>query len=1091
MPIRRSLTLATRLGIVACAALMGGASASGQSIEELERTFANPPVEAKPWVFWYWMKGRVSPEGITADLEAMSYAGLGGAYLMPIQGPDDPPMFEPPATQLSPRFWEMIRHTAREADRLGLQLGMHLCDGFATAGGPWITPELSMQQIVWSRARVKGGDPMDVTLPEPDSREGFYRDIAALALPCPLGFGVSTESIMPRVTTSDDEADAARLTTSDNEVRYRCEKSCWIRYDFEVPFTGRSVTITSDGSNYQCQRLTVEASDDGQTWRQVAQLDAPRHGWQEEGKPVTHALPETTARAFRFTWDPAGSEPGAEDLDTAKWAPVLKVKSIVLSSEARLHHYRGKAGEAWRISPTTSDEQCPQRLCKPLANVIDVSRFVDSEGRLHWDAPPGDWLVMRFGHTSTGRRNSTAGGGIGLECDKLSGRAMRLQYDRWFGEARRQIADELGDDKANQVLGTLHLDSWECGAQNWTADFAQEFRERLGRDLIKWLPAMAGMPIESAAASERFLHDVRETIADLLAERFYGTLSQIADEEHLRFTGECTAPTMLGDGMRHFASLDVPMGEFWLESPTHDKPTDLRDAISAGHVYGKRVIQAEAFTQLRMRWDETPGALKPLGDRVLASGVNRLALHVWAHNPWLDRQPGQTLGDIGLYFQRDQPWIRGARGWMDYLARCQAVLQAGRPVVDLALWTGDEIPRRALVPEKLVDVVPGLMGEDAKREVERRQNKGLPQRELPRGVRASANIPDPDSWLDPLHGYAYDSINSDAILRLASVEDGRITLPGGASYAMLIMPSKPRDAELRERIAALQSAGGRVLSREEALRLTPEKLDVSPDLLALNDLGQRVDGITWSHRAGDDWDVYFVSNQSDNQQRPRLSLRGGSRAVELWDPVTGVRWSAAPEGSSSQGTLVPVTLASGQSMFVVLRDANIAPTPGDVSLQTAIAGPWRVSFKSAVGNTPPSRTLDELSNLSEQSDLRDFVGEAHYETVLESHGPIAGARRVWLDVGPAAALAEVRVNGVVCGVAWAPPWRIDIARALKQGENRLEITTPSVWRNRLVAEQGLPQEESAAWTTATAPLGDTAPVPFGLMGPVQLLIEKP
>ena len=129
------------------------------------------------------MNGCVSREGITADLEAMKEVGLGGAYLMPIKGPTESPLIDPPLVQLTSAWWEMVRHAMREADRLGLQIAMHACDGFAVAGGPWITPELSMQKVVWSTTQIEGGNKRHLELPQPDANEGYYKDIATLAFP--------------------------------------------------------------------------------------------------------------------------------------------------------------------------------------------------------------------------------------------------------------------------------------------------------------------------------------------------------------------------------------------------------------------------------------------------------------------------------------------------------------------------------------------------------------------------------------------------------------------------------------------------------------------------------------------------------------------------------------------------------------------------------------------------------------------------------------------------------------------------------------------------------------------------------------------
>jgi hypothetical protein len=421
-----------------------------------------------------------------------------------------------------------------------------------------------------------------------------------------------------------------------------------------------------------------------------------------------------------------------------------------------------------------------------LGSIIDISRQVDAAGHLVWKAPAGHWTVLRIGHTSTGHTNATGGADKGLECDKFDPRAAAIQFDHWFGEAIRRV----GPDLTGRVLKVFHVDSWECGSQNWSPVFLAEFRRRRGYDPGKWLPAMTGIPICSADSSERFLHDIRQTIAELLHDAFYGTMAKLAHEKGCSFSAESVAPTMTSDGMLHYDLADLPMGEFWLRSPTHDKPNDMLDAISGAHIYGKPVIQAESFTELRMAWDEYPGMLKTLQDRNYALGINRMVFHVFTHNPWMDRRPGMTLDGVGTFLQRDQTWWRPGKAWIDYTQRCQYLLQLGRPVVDLAVFTGEEIPRRAILPERLVPVLPGLFGaETVEKERIRLANVGEPTRSGPPGVVHSANMAEAADWIDPLHGYAFDSFNPDALLRLARVgPGGRIELPGGASYAMLVLP---------------------------------------------------------------------------------------------------------------------------------------------------------------------------------------------------------------------------------------------------------------------------------------------------------------
>ena len=311
-----------------CSMLLFTNCTDDSSSGELRQDFLDPPEQAKPWVFWYWMNASVSKEGITADLEAMQEAGIGGAYLMPIWGAQDPPLFEPPAIQLTPYWWEMVLHSLNEAKRLGLEIGMHACDGFALAGGPWITPDMSMQKVVWTETFAEGGKTLDLTLEQPETLEGYYRDIAVYAFPADKGSHYDSKWQVPNVSTSLPGIDPAFLTREDNKEIFRRKDSCWIQYEFDQPFTCRNITIRTLGYNYASHRLRIQCSDDGLHFRNVSRLDVPRHGWQEESTAVTHAIVPVTARYFRFVYDKSGFEPGAEDLEMAKWSRSCENKHI-------------------------------------------------------------------------------------------------------------------------------------------------------------------------------------------------------------------------------------------------------------------------------------------------------------------------------------------------------------------------------------------------------------------------------------------------------------------------------------------------------------------------------------------------------------------------------------------------------------------------------------------------------------------------------------------------------------------------------------------------------------------------------------------
>jgi hypothetical protein len=668
---------------------------------------------------------------------------------------------------------------------------------------------------------------------------------------------------------------------------------------------------------------------------------------------------------------------------------------------------------------------------------------------------------------------------------------------------------------------------------------------------------MAGIPVESADISERFLHDVRQTIAELVHDNFYGTMSTLAHEKGSTFTAESVGPTMTSDGMLHYDLVDVPMGEFWLRSPTHDKPNDMQDAISGAHVYGKPIIQAEAFTTLRMVWDEHPGMLKAVGDRNYALGVNRMVYHVFTHNPWTDRKPGMTLDGVGLYFQRDQTWWKQGREWVAYAQRCQALLQKGKPVIDLAVFTGEETPRRAILPHRLINIIPGIFGEEKiENEKTRLSNHGAPLRELPDGVHHSANMADPENWIDPLHGYAFDSFNKDALLRLAKVVNGRIELPGGASYAMLIISGshamspdgKLMSPEVASRLSELVEAGATILIHDEVPDRSPslkgfpscdaelknhvsrlwggefkndlrnilskqagkgrilkgvynassfDDIGIARDFIAHDSTGIVAKEIAWTHRASAEQDVYFISNQKNVSRIIQVSLRTEGRVPELYDPVTDKTKEASEWKFEHHRTVLPVRLDPSGSIFIILRkpikdkESNAGKNWIDPEVMQTLEGDWKVKFDQRYGGPEDAVHFDSLVDWTTRKEfnIRHYSGTAIYSKTIDWN-PSGDNTTVWMNLGKVANIAEVYVNGISCGVAWTPPYRVDVTKALKKGKNEIKIEVTNTWANRLIGDNTLPEKQRITWTRAPFRLQGKSLLEAGLFGPVTLCVEK-
>lgn len=1094
-----------RLHLIILAALFAfPPSLAAQSFGHITPLSPRKGAGGEAFTFWYWMYGAVSKAGIKADLQGMKDIGLGGCYLMPIRGTSDRPEYGGTANQLSPAFWDMVDYAFQQADSLGLDMGIHVCDGFALAGGPWITPEESMQKVVWADTVVSAAALKGLRLARPEAYRGYYEDIACYAIPLKKQ-GVGSGAVADPIPIAKETLSGGM--TRDDKGAYRATKPGSILFDFGRVQLVRNLEIIPSGNNIQCQRMKVMASNDGVNFYLLKQLQPARQGWQTVGYSFTEAVKPALARYIRLDWTPEGTEPGAEDLDAAKWRPVMKMAGVRFGAVPKIGQWRGKAGFTWLVGPETTAEELPPTDCvapediyrvilngdKVTSLIPNIAARISHNVSLHGNKitplpptthhlPPNiPLLIRRIGHTSTGQMNATAGDGKGLEVDKFSQAAVQKLFDNWYGKFLAR--------PHSSVVKYLHVDSWECGAQNWGAHFAEEFKVRRGYALLPWLPVMTGMPVASAQRSEQVLRDVRLTVNDLVNEKFFKTLEQLAHSHGKLVSHESIAPTFVADGLEHYKYSDLPMGEFWLRSPTHDKPNDMLDAISGAHIYGKRIVQAEGFTEIRSVWDETPALLKPLLDRHFALGMNRLFFHVDAHNPWMNRQPGMTLDGIGLFFQRDNTWYREAKGLVDYANRCQRQLQRGVPVVDVAVFTGEEMPSRALTPDRLVPVLPGLFGrERVESEAGRLANVGQPMEESPVGVHHSAGIVDLKDWINPLRGYQYDSMNKDALLHSSRVENGRIVMPGGNSYRVLVVPGPTKmnpsldtlSAEMRNKLEALRKAGVAVI--EEAWQ--------GADLASLGierDVELPV-GVAYAHRSvpGEE-DIYFLSNQRAEPVSFTAGMRvSGSTGCVLYDAVADSYSPPVGLVEKDGRTEMQISLPAQGSVFVIFSRGDTErgvpltlPLTGRVK---AIAGMWNLEFEK---NETRMRT--ELPNdWTQYGDdaVRYYSGRAFYTNSFR--WPNKSAGRVMLSVGEVRDIARVYVNGTDCGIAWTAPYEVDITRALKRGKNTVCIEVVNTWANALRgADCGKPPFEGI-WTNAKYRMKGDRLLPAGLMGPVEL-----
>ncbi len=549
------------------------------------------------------------------------------------------------------------------------------------------------------------------------------------------------------------------------------------------------------------------------------------------------------------------------------------------------------------------------KLAPSTGEAIDPATIVNLTGKTEWAAPPGRWTLVRIGHTGTGATThpSTT---PGLECDKLSRAAVRYHLEQMYGPILADSPNEAG-----RALHSILLDSWECGCANWTALMPQEFSKRRGYEITRWLPVFTGRVVQDANATQKFLWDFRRTIADLLTENHYGLAQEFAHEHHLSLYAEAPGIGMptVADNLACKGRTDIPMGEFWVNNSMENNIDDPKEAASAAHIYGKPVAATESFTATPQvaSWANDPYSLKQLGDFEFCLGVNRFIFHRYAHQPWNDREPGMSMGPWGINFERSNTWWKKGSAWIDYLTRCESMLQQGRFVADLLYFYGEGASAR------------------------------VAHRDLKPSVPA---------------GYDYDVCNAEILLNRSSVKNGEIVLQSGMHYRVLVLPDDNRmTLPLLKKIQSLVHSGATVYGPKPVQSPSLADNDQAVQKLAMEIWGD-CDGVKvtshsygkgrvlWGeplagalpsapdfcssqpalkfiHRRAGEAEIYFVSNQRKTERTVDCTFRVSGKIPELWHPDSGQMETVACYCETNGSTMVPIRFDSVGSVFVVFRKA--------------------------------------------------------------------------------------------------------------------------------------------------------------------------
>jgi hypothetical protein len=1097
----------------------GSMSLAQPGKDSLEAGFANPPNSARPRVWWHWMNGNVTKDGIRKDIEWMSRVGIGGLQNFDVDLLT-PQVVEKRLVYMSPEWKDAFRYAAGLADQKGLELAIASSPGWSETGGPWVQPQDAMKKLVWSESQVVGGQPFEGRLPPPPRTTGpfddlpeqatilgapdpnkpqLYQDVAVVAYRVPDG---AAPPPTPRVSTGAGESiDAAllvdgRLQTSIDAPRGTPGDPGRILLEYPGPVTIRSLAVALGpitdvfgvGGSGVKPRLEAEAPQG--RWFSVADVDL--RGTAQ----TTASFPAVTARRFRLVFIPTpvmaglpfSAAPGAQTMSfgaAAQPSKTIPVRELRLSSEPQVNRYELKAGFGVATNYYDLDAGLRDEAGVPVSSVVDLTSRMRPDGGLDWTPPPGRWKVLRLGYSLLGTTNHpTTKEASGLEVDKLDGTAVRRYLETYLS----MYADATGPDLiGRRGVRALLTDSIEVGAANWTPQMLAEFQKRRGYDARPWLPALTGALIGSRAQSDAFLYDFRRTLGDLLADEHYGTVASVAHEHGLKVYGEALEDRrpMLGDDLTMRSHTDVPMSALWTYDPAGGpKPTylgDMKGAASVAHIYGQNVVAAESMTAAFSPWAFAPHDLKKFIDLEFVTGVNRPVIHTSVHQPLDDKQPGFSLFIFGQYFNRHETWAEMAKPWVDYMARSGFMLQQGRNFADVAYFIGEERPITQLFEDHAL-------------------------KDLPRD-------------------YAYDFVNGEILRSQLTVQGHDLISRSGARYRVLYLggDSQRMTVPVLKRLAALADAGATVVGRapvatpsladdpkvfanlvrrlwsgrpttivgrgrvidsagvEATLRSSRIAADFSYDKPA----GDR--DVLFLHRRLPDGDAYFIDNRKDRPETFDARFRVAGKTPEIWRAETG---ASEPVSYRIDGgaTRISLQMRPYDAFFVVFRkpakvQAGVA-RKSDWRQAQVLDGGWDVTFQPGRG-APASAHLDRLSSLSESADpgIRYFSGVATYTTSFRSS--LRLGQKALLDLGRIGDVAEVSVNGVPVGIAWNAPYRLDVTKALRPGENKLEVKVADLWVNRLIGDKQ-PGAKKVAFTTAPTYEPNAPLRPSGLMGPVTL-----
>ncbi|MCP5522863.1 MAG: hypothetical protein H7A46_15095 [Verrucomicrobiales bacterium] len=1113
----------------------------------LPDSFREPPDAARPGVYWYFMDGNLSREGMTRDLESMKAAGLGHLVFLEVnvgvpRGPVD---------FLSPEWQDLFAHAVKEAERLGIEITLGAGPGWTGSGGPWVKPEQSMQHLVASRTEVQGPGHFEGPLPLPPPHrpffgdvpagmrsqwESFHEEVAVLAFPTPSVAATipdldekslvyrapfsSQPNVKPRLEAptsfAEDPAGAAISLTEvldltdrlrpDGSLDWDIPEGAWTILRFVSRNNGASTRPAPEpGIGFECDKFDAAALDAhfeqyvGKLLKKVGQR-LPGRGWTMLHMDSWEMGAQNWTPRFREEfhqrrgYDPLPFYPAysglivgsREQTERFLWDLRLTGEELVLENHAeRLRRLGRENGFALSIEPYDMNP----------ANDFDLGAVAD--------VPMCEFWSLGFDTAFSCHTASSIAHVLGLPvvaAEAFTGApgedwrfypgSLKNQGDWAFATGINRLtyhtfAHKPDEGRPGMVMGPYGV-HWDRGQTWWP--MVADYHRTITR--CQYLLRQGG----TVADVLYLMPEGAPNVFQPPASAFAGS-SRLPDRRGYNFDG-CSALTLMKLTRVQDGNVVFPGGASYrllvlpnVETMTPELLAKVESLIRDGAtVVGNPPRKSPSLVEY------------PACDREVSERASAI---------WGDLKPpvgtATRFHGLGRVVWGEALCGNAEANEPSAIPESQWIWQAGGNPASSAP-VGEMTFRREFVvtPDRELRSARLEMTADnsfvatlnGTRVLEGDNFHRIEAAEVTSTIKPGTNV------LIVVAGNGGDTPNPAGLigaLRLRFADESRELVPTDGRWTV-VGEAAPTDAVAVQVLGPASMAPWRL---EPAPIVAPLYPDYEMTAALLRAQGVQEDftspgSLRYTHRHLANREIYFVSNRSDEPVETTATFRVASGQPELWNPRDGTI-RALPEFTRADGlTTIPLRFEPFESGFVVFptRKAAVAATPSaktsrnftEVTGAGTIDGPWIVAFDASMG-APAEVRFDHLDDWTTRPEpgLKHYSGIATYRTIFDLPSSLlAGGGPLFVDLGRVEVMARVRVNGTDCGVVWTAPWRVDIHHAVKPTGNTLEIEVANLWPNRMIGDAASPQHSYTQTTYHPYQASDPL-LPSGLLGPVRLM----